>query len=173
MFKSVLVLGHIRGIRIEVHISWLVIFALLMVTMTAGLQQHYPDWPMPVAVATALVTALLFFSSILAHELGHSLVAMRLGVPVNAITLFIFGGMAQISRDSENPEDEFRIAIAGPLVSLALAFIFAVLAGLTQNWHEPVPVALGWLAVINLVVAVFNLIPGFPLDGGRVFRALV
>ena len=173
MFKSVLVIGHIRGIRIEIHVSWLVIFALLMFALSAGFQQHYPDWSMTVVLFTALLTILIFFASIVAHELGHSLVAIRRGVPVNAITLFIFGGVAQLSRDSETARDEFWIAIAGPAVSFALALIFALLSGATAAVSEPISVGLGWLALINFVVAVFNLIPGFPLDGGRVFRALV
>ncbi len=173
MFKSVLVLGHFRGIRIEVHVSWLIIFTLLLVTMSAGLQHHYPDWSVTASVLTALITALVFFSSIVAHELGHSLVAIRRGVPVKSITLFIFGGVAQMTADTQRANDEFWIAIAGPLVSFALALIFGLLSLLTVNWYEPIPVALGWLALINLVVAIFNLVPGFPLDGGRVFRALV
>jgi Zn-dependent protease len=173
MFRSVLVLGHFRGIRFEIHISWVIILALLLVSMTAGLQQQHPDWSLAVAIGTALITSLVFFSSIVAHELGHSLVAIRRGVPVTAITLFIFGGMAQMSGDPRRANDEFWIAIAGPLVSFALAVLFGLLAALTHGWFEPIPVALGWLALINLVVAVFNLIPGFPLDGGRVLRALV
>ncbi|MDQ2069025.1 site-2 protease family protein [Natronospira bacteriovora] len=173
MFKTVMVLGHFRGIRLEVHISWLVIFALLMVTLSSTLIRHYPEWALPTAILTALFTALAFFGSILAHELGHSLVAIRRGIPVKAITLFIFGGMAQLGKDSENPEDEFHIAIAGPLVSLALAAIFLMLSFLFSPFLEPVSVAFGWLGVINLVVAVFNMIPGFPLDGGRVFRAAI
>jgi Zn-dependent protease/predicted transcriptional regulator len=173
MFRSVLLLGHFRGIRIEIHISWVIIFTLFLVSMTAGLQQQYPDWSLPVAIGTALITALTFFASIVAHELGHSLVAIRRGVPVTAITLFIFGGVAQMSRDSDHPDDEFWIAIAGPIVSVGLAMGFGLLSLITAGWYEPLTVGLVWLAFINLVVAVFNLIPGFPLDGGRVFRALV
>ncbi|MDX5378967.1 MAG: site-2 protease family protein [Halomonas sp.] len=173
MFKSVLVIGHFRGIRLEVHISWLIIFALLLTTMSAGFQNQYPDWSLTSAVVTALVTALLFFASILAHELGHSLVEIRRGVLVSAITLFIFGGVAQMARDPDKANDEFWIAIAGPIVSFVLAGAFGLLAALTSGWYQPVPVALGWLATINLLVAVFNLIPGFPLDGGRVLRAVV
>ncbi|SEF86633.1 site-2 protease family protein [Billgrantia desiderata] len=173
MFKSVLVIGRFRGIRLEVHVSWLIIFALLLTTMSAGFRHQYPDWTTATAVLTALVTALLFFSSILAHELGHSLVAIRRGVPVTAITLFIFGGVAQMARDPDKANDEFSIAIAGPIVSFVLAASFAVLAMLTAGWYQPLTVALNWLATINLLVALFNLIPGFPLDGGRVLRALV
>ncbi len=173
MFKTVLVLGHFRGIRMEIHISWVIILALLLVTMSAGLYQQYPNWSLTMAITTATITALLFFASIVAHELGHSLVAIKRGIPVQAITLFIFGGMAQMSRDSDNPNDEFWIAIAGPLVSLALALLFGILALLTAGLYQPVTVGLGWLALINLIVAIFNMIPGFPLDGGRVFRAIV
>lgn len=173
MFRSVLVLGHVRGIRIEVHVSWLVIFALLMASLHAGLSQAYPDWSTTTVLATALSTVLLFFASIVAHELGHSLVAIRRGVTVEAITLFIFGGLAQITREAESASDEFWIAVAGPMVSVALAFVFTLLSLLASPFSEPVAVAMGWLGIINLIVAVFNLIPGFPLDGGRVFRALV
>ncbi|MCC5859694.1 MAG: site-2 protease family protein [Ectothiorhodospiraceae bacterium] len=173
MFKSVLLMGHLHGIRIELHISWLIIFVLFLFGMTTGLLQQFPDWPLGVAVATALLTVLVFFASILAHELGHSLVAIRRGIPVHAITLFIFGGVAQMGGDSQRPNDEFWIAIAGPLVSLGLAAGFGLLGLVTAGLYEPLTVALGWLALINLVVAVFNLIPGFPLDGGRVFRALI
>ncbi|MEA5445929.1 site-2 protease family protein [Gammaproteobacteria bacterium AB-CW1] len=173
MFKTVMVLGHFRGIRLEVHISWLVIFALILVTLSTTLMHHYPEWRLQTAVLTALFTALAFFASILAHELGHSLVAIRRGIPVKAITLFIFGGMAQLGKDSDNPEDEFHIAIAGPLVSFGLAAIFLALSFLFSPFLEPASVAFGWLGVINLVVAVFNMIPGFPLDGGRVFRAAI
>ncbi|XOZ34480.1 M50 family metallopeptidase [Halomonadaceae bacterium KBTZ08] len=171
MFRSVLTLGHIQGIRIEVHASWLIIFALLMITMTTGLRNEYASWSFSQALLTALFTSVTFFASIVAHELGHSLVAIRRGVPVNAITLFIFGGVAQLDKDSESAVDEFWIAIAGPVVSFVLAVGFSLLS--TMAASEPWAVGLGWLALINLMVAVFNLIPGFPLDGGRVFRALV
>ncbi|WP_019591907.1 site-2 protease family protein [Thioalkalivibrio sp. ALE20] len=173
MFKRVLVLGHISGIRIQIHVSWVFILLLLLTTMSTGFHYQFPEWTLPMVVGTAAVTALLFFVSILAHELGHSVVAIRRGVPVESITLFIFGGLAQMGGDAERAEDEFWIAIAGPAVSVALALIFGGLALVTAGWYEPVSVVMGWLAFINLVVAIFNLIPGFPLDGGRVFRALV
>lgn len=173
MFKTVLVLGHIRGIRIEIHVSWLIIFALLLAGLTTGLNQQYPDWGLGLVIPLTIFTILIFFASIVAHELGHSLVAIRRGVPVKAITLFIFGGMAQISRDSETANDEFWIAIAGPAVSLFLALLFTLLSAMVAEHCEPVSVVLGWLGVINFIVAVFNMVPGFPLDGGRVFRALV
>jgi Zn-dependent protease/CBS domain-containing protein len=173
MFKHALTLGHVRGIRIDIHASWVVIFVLLVLGMSAGFTQQFPDWTSVEVIATAVVTALVFFASIVAHEFGHSLVAIRRGIPVHSITLFIFGGVAELSRDSESAEDELRIAIAGPLVSAALAAVFGALAWLTSGLYAPLPVALGWLALVNMVVAVFNMIPGFPLDGGRVLRALV
>ncbi|QOC23564.1 site-2 protease family protein [Wenzhouxiangella sp. AB-CW3] len=173
MFRSVLVLGYIRGIRIEIHVSWLIIFVLLLASLGTGLSQAYPDWSITAVVITTVLTVLLFFASILAHELGHSVVAIRRGIPVRAITLFIFGGMAQISRDSESADDEFWIAIAGPAVSFALAAGFLMLSLPAAQISEPLSVAMSWLGLINLIVAIFNLIPGFPLDGGRVFRALV
>ena len=173
MFRTVLVLGYIRDIRIEIHVSWLVIFVLLMVSLGTGLIQAYPDWSLATVLITTLATVLMFFASIVAHELGHSLVAIRRGVPVKAITLFIFGGVAQISKDSESADDEFWIAIAGPAVSFALAAIFILLSIPAANFSEALSVALTWLGLINLIVAVFNLVPGFPLDGGRVFRAMV
>ncbi|WP_018936292.1 site-2 protease family protein [Thioalkalivibrio sp. ALJ24] len=173
MFKRVLVLGHISGIRIQIHVSWVFILLLLLTAMSTGFHYQFPEWTLPMVVGTAAVTALLFFVSILAHELGHSVVAIRRGVPVESITLFIFGGLAQMGGDTERADDEFWIAIAGPAVSVGLALIFGGLALVTAGWYEPVSVVMGWLAFINLVVAIFNLIPGFPLDGGRVFRALV
>jgi len=170
---SGLLLGHIRGIRIEIHVSWVVVFLLVVTMLSHGLLDQYPDWHPMEAVITAVLAALLFFASVLAHELGHSVVAQRRGIEVKSITLFIFGGVAQIRSDSKSPQDEFSIAIAGPLVSLALALLFAAATVLTLNIYMPLTVALGWLAATNLVVAVFNMIPGFPLDGGRVLRAIV
>jgi Zn-dependent protease/predicted transcriptional regulator len=116
---------------------------------------------------------LLFFASIVLHELGHSVVAISYGVPVNSITLFIFGGVAQTARDADSAAAEFWIAIAGPLVSLVLAGLFYVAGNIFGATHAQANAALGWLATINLAVAVFNMLPGFPLDGGRVFRAAV
>ena len=173
MFKHALTIARIRGIRIDIHASWLVIAVILVLGMTTGFLQQYPDWSVVTAALTALAAALVFFSSIVAHELGHSLTAIRRGVPVRSITLFIFGGVAELERDSERAEDEFWIALAGPAVSLVLAGLFGLLSWVLSGLPEPVSVALGWLALVNLVVALFNMIPGFPLDGGRVFRAIV
>lgn len=173
MFRSVLVLGSIRGIRVQIHVSWLIIFALVLLVLSASFHHQHPDWSTPTVMITAAITVLVFFASIVAHEFGHSLVAIRRGIPVRSITLFLFGGLAQLSRDSESADDEFWIAIAGPLVSFALAALFYLTSQLTAGVSEPVAAATAWLALINFVVAVFNMVPGFPLDGGRVFRAVI
>jgi Zn-dependent protease/CBS domain-containing protein len=173
MFESALRVGRVRGIRIQVHYTWIVIFALLSVSLVANFRATQPEWSEGATYAAAVSGVLLFFGSILLHELGHSLVAMARGIPVRSITLFIFGGVAELEKDSESARDEFWIAIAGPLVSLGLAAAFFVLGGLLTDLWEPLAVTLGWLAVINLALAVFNMVPGFPLDGGRVFRAIV
>lgn len=173
MIESSLRLGTIAGIRIGLHYTWFVILLLLSFSLTAVFRSEHPEWGTLQPVTTALATALLFFGSILLHELGHSLVAIRRGIPVRAITLFIFGGVAQTERDSDSATTEFSIAIAGPLVSLALAGGFYLLERLVAPWSETAAVACDWLAHINLMVAAFNMLPGFPLDGGRVFRALV
>ena len=119
------------------------------------------------------MTSVLFFASILAHELGHSVVAIRNGIQVRSITLFVFGGVAQISRDAPRPMIEGMIAIAGPLVSVALGGLFLGLYFVIHDINQPVAALSLYLFQINIMVAVFNMIPGFPLDGGRLFRALV
>ncbi len=173
MIESSLRLGTVAGIRIGLHYTWFVIFLMLSASLTALFQAEHADWGFSQALATALATTLLFFASIVLHELGHSLVAIRRGVPVRAITLFIFGGVAQTEKDSDSAQTEFWIAIAGPAVSLVLAAAFYLLYLVAEPWSAPAAVACDWLAHINFMVAAFNLLPGFPLDGGRVFRALV
>lgn len=172
MFKSSLSIGHIRGIRIQIHISWLIIFVLLSLAMIASLNQARPEWSQTAVVTTTLVSVLLFFASIVLHELGHSLVALSRGIPVPSITLFVFGGMSHMDRDAETARDEFWIAVVGPLISLLLGALFLLLGWLLPL-NDPAQAVFNWVGLINLVVAIFNLIPGFPLDGGRVFRALV
>ncbi len=173
MLESSIPLGRVLGIRVGVHYTWFIIFALVSFTLSRHFHELHPDWGVATLWLTALVTALLFFASILLHELGHSVVAIRRGIPVHSITLFIFGGMAQTKRDADTARTEFWVAIAGPLVSLALAGLFYLLSDLLTPYAEEVGLACDWLASINLMVALFNLLPGFPLDGGRVFRALV
>ncbi len=166
-------IAEVWGIPIGVHPSWLVVFALFAWSLARGyFPIEYPGWDVVTYWTVGAVTALLAFGSVLVHELGHSRVALRNGLPIRGITLFVFGGVAQIGREAATPGAEFRIAIAGPLTSFALAALFAgarVLAGDVDVVAAP---AL-WLARINVTVALFNLLPGFPLDGGRVLRAIV
>lgn len=166
-------LGRIMGIPISLDYSWFLVFALL--TWILG-SSYYPsefkNWPPLLYWVTGAATAILLFASVLLHELGHSYIALRFGMTVRSITLFIFGGVAQIGAEPPSAKAEFLIALAGPAVSLGLAAGFWVvqhmLAGIEPLWGMA-----KYLAYINLALALFNLIPGFPLDGGRVFRALI
>ncbi|PTN12191.1 site-2 protease family protein [Nitrosomonas aestuarii] len=173
MLESSLRIGAIAGIRIGVHYTWFIVFLLLSSVLAAYFRETHPEWSGVAVVLTALVTTLMYFVSIVLHELGHSLVAIARGVQVRAITLFIFGGIAQTEKDADTAATEFYIAIAGPLVSFLLAGLFYLLKLGFVSYSTIATEAFNWLATINLVLAVFNLIPGFPLDGGRVFRALV
>lgn len=171
--KSGIRVVKIIGIPIELHVSWFLIFGLLTWSLASGLlPQEYPALSGVSLWLLGMVTSLLFFGSVLAHELGHSVLALRNNVPVRKITLFIFGGIAEIEKEPPTPGAEFRIAIAGPLVSLRLAAIFGGLYLLDQAVPYLAAPSI-WLARINLILAVFNMIPGFPLDGGRVLRAAI
>ena len=132
----------------------------------------YPELGVGIFVVMSLITSILFFVSLLAHEMGHSFVAIRSGIPVQGIVLFIFGGVAKIAHEPSKPLQEFLIAIAGPLVSVALAAIFLGFAYLIPG-HGLVFILAEWLGLINLVLAIFNMLPGFPMDGGRVLRAII
>jgi Zn-dependent protease len=173
--KSSLRLGKILGIPIGVNYTWFIVFALVTFTLASGyFPSRYPGWGTAGYLSVGLLTSLLFFASVVWHELAHSVVALAWGIPVKSITLFIFGGVASIERDPDRPLAEFLIAIAGPLSSLFLALAFGGL-WLVGRVLSVTPLAgLGYyLATINLWLALFNMIPGFPLDGGRVFRSLV
>lgn len=169
-------IGSLFGIEIRIDYSWFVIFALILWTLTRGVfpTAHPGEQPLTYIVMGTAGT-LLFFSSLLAHELSHSLVAQSRGFPVHSITLFIFGGMARTSTEFETPGDEFMVAIAGPVSSFMIAALFWVVAwgGAQADFPVAVTGVASYLALINLVLAVFNLFPGFPLDGGRLFRAAV
>ena len=143
--------------------------------MTGLLAENFfpEDWPALQRWGLAIGTSLLFFGSILAHELGHSVVALRYGIQVKSITLFVFGGVARIARDAPRPGIEALIALAGPAVSFALGGIFLGIFFISRDSNESIAAVSLYLGRINILVAVFNLIPGFPLDGGRVFRAIV
>ena len=173
MLESSFRLVTVAGIRIGVHYTWFIVFLLLSSSLFAVFRNTHPEWSGHATLLTALVSTLLFFVSIILHELGHSLVAIARGVKVRAITLFVFGGMAHTEKDADTAATEFLIAIAGPLVSFALAWLFHFLKLWLAPYSEAAMEAADWLATINFMVAIFNLIPGFPMDGGRVFRALV
>src|SRR5213594_741630 len=171
MFGTSWHIGRIFGIPLRIHISWFLVFALVV----WSLSYHYfplkltqrPEWQY---WSMGVVAAILLFLSILIHELGHCLVALRYRIPIAQITLFIFGGMAQIRREAPTPKAEFLIAIAGPIVSVGVGvgfWLFAVLPGAPPE----VTAVSEHLRNINLVLAIFNLVPGYPLDGGRVLRA--
>jgi Zn-dependent protease len=168
-------LGKVFGIPIGVNYTWFIVFALVTLSLaTAYFPSRYPDWAAMGYWSVGLLTSLLFFASVLIHELAHSVVALAWGIPVKSITLFIFGGVASIGREPDRPLAEFLIAIAGPISSLLLALAFGAL-WLGGEFLGLAPLAaLGlYLGGINLSLAVFNMVPGFPLDGGRVFRSLV
>jgi Zn-dependent protease len=166
-------LGRIMGIPISLDYSWFLIFGLLTWMLASN---YYPsefkNWPPLVYWVTGAATAILLFASVLLHELGHSVVALRFKVPVRSITLFIFGGVAQLGAESPSAKAEFFIAIAGPITSFALAMLFTVIQPAVAA-VEPLWGLAKYLAYINFALALFNLIPGFPLDGGRVFRAFI
>jgi Zn-dependent protease/CBS domain-containing protein len=166
-------LFHIAGIEIRLDYSWLIIFALILVSLSGGyFPRALPDQSTAGYWIAGLVGTLLFFASILIHELSHALVARLSGIPVPAITLFLFGGVSQMKEEASKPGTEFRIAVVGPLTSFALAALFwgvgRVLPTDTQTLTTSV---VHYMAFINVALGVFNLLPGFPLDGGRVLRA--
>jgi len=166
-------LGTIRGIPVGLHWSMGLVFALLTLSLaTAFFPATHPDLPGGAYWLMAAVAVVLFFASILLHELGHAWEAQRSGIPVKGITLFVFGGVAQITDRPKTAGVEFRVAVAGPIVSFALVFIFGIISVLARDVpYLAAPSA--WLARLNLVLALFNLLPGFPLDGGRMLRAVV
>ena len=174
MLKGGIPLGSFFGVSIRLHYSWFIIFALVTWALAAGyFPTAYPDWNQATYWGIGLATSLLFFASVLAHELSHSVVALGAGIPVKSITLFVFGGVSQISKEPERPGVEFRMALAGPLSSLVIAGIFWGIRVATIDVSQPATALAFWLAWINAVLAGFNLIPGFPLDGGRVLRSII
>jgi Zn-dependent protease/predicted transcriptional regulator len=167
-------LGSFYGIPIRLHYSWFVVFALVTWVLAANhFPNVYPHWSVTAYVVVAIATSLLFFGSVLAHELAHSLVAQAAGIPMHSITLFIFGGVAQMTEEPGRPGVEFRMALAGPATSLALGVVFGTIWIATTGVSEQVAAIALWLGRINIILAVFNLIPGFPLDGGRVLRSII
>lgn len=175
--RSSLYLGSIAGIRIEVNFSWLIIFALMTFSLaTLWFPQSVPRQSVPLYWLTAVVAVLLLFASVLAHELAHSIFAKSRGLPVKSITLFIFGGVSNIEREPQSPGVEFQMAFVGPLTSLIIGAVSVgvtfLLGGITGV--PPLLTALfSYMGIINLLLGVFNLIPGFPMDGGRVLRSMI
>jgi Zn-dependent protease/predicted transcriptional regulator len=164
-------LGRLFGIPIYLHASWLIIFLLITVTLAKQFTSQHPGWSPQQHWALGIITSILFFGSVVFHELSHSVVAKRYRIPVESITLFVFGGLSRISRDPSNAWQEFNIAIAGPLSSLFLGGCFWLAAHYFHG-NELVLAACTWLWEINVLLAVFNLVPGFPLDGGRILRGI-
>lgn len=173
MARQHIPLGKIWGIPVGLDYSWFLIFTLLTWMLADSYYPaEFPDWPGALDWGMGALTAMLFFASVLLHELGHSIMALHYRIRVRRITLHIFGGVAEIADESPTPRVEFLVALAGPLVSFVLAFVFhtaqtvlfpsSALAGLCK-----------YMTYINLSLGLFNLIPGYPLDGGRLFRALL
>ncbi len=167
-------LGKVFGIPLRLHYTWFIIFALVTVSLVLNPLVEPPYPPIAQRIILGILTSLLFFASIVTHELAHSILAIRNNISVKEITLFVFGGVSQITKEATSPRAELLIAIVGPLTSLALAGIFYGLHLLLVIANQILAASLmWWLAWINVLLAVFNLIPGFPLDGGRILRALV
>ena len=180
-------LGQLFGIKINIDWSWLFIFLLVTWNLTVVFGSVHPEWGLALNIGVALVASILFFASVLAHELAHSVMAIAQGVPVRSITLFLFGGVSNIEREPPSPRAEFLITIVGPLTSIVLGLIFLFLSGfgiasvgsaidnpgaVLANL-DPITTLFLWLGPINILLGVFNMVPGFPLDGGRVLRSIL
>jgi Zn-dependent protease/CBS domain-containing protein len=179
--------GKIFGINIHIDWSWLLIFGLVSWSLAATFGQLHTDWTVLAQWGIALSAAILFFLSVLAHELAHSLVARAQGVKVRNITLFMFGGVSNIQREPSSPLSELLVTIVGPLTSFLLGFVFLILGTGSLNLANvnitnamaliaqlgPLSTILLWLGSVNILVGLFNLIPGFPLDGGRIVRSIL
>jgi len=171
-------LGRIKGISIGLHYSWFIIAFLIAFSLIGEFRQAMPNLDPAGIWTAAIITAVLFFVCLLLHELAHSLVAKSKGLQVRAITLFALGGVSQIEQEAPDAKTEFWVAIVGPLASLLIGIVclgLARLAGWAHGMHAGTPVAavLLWLGYINFMLAIFNMIPGYPLDGGRVLRAVI
>jgi Zn-dependent protease/CBS domain-containing protein len=176
--KSNIRLGRVFGIEVGLHYSWFLIALLITMSLSAQFQENHREWGSGTIWSVSILTALFFFAALLAHELSHALVARSHGLATRAITLFALGGVAQIEKEPEDPRTEFWVGIIGPIasavigsVSLGLAWVAGWKIGATPA--TPVEAMLVWLGYINLMLAAFNMIPGFPLDGGRILRAII
>ncbi|QMS88544.1 site-2 protease family protein [Nostoc edaphicum CCNP1411] len=164
--------GNLFGIPFYIHPSWFLVLGLVTWSYSGGLAAQFPQLSAGLALLLGLMTALMLFASVVAHELGHSFVAIRQGIDVKSITLFIFGGLASLEKESKTPGEAFWVAIAGPIVSLLLCGIVTAI-GVTTTASGPLAAILGVLASVNLALALFNLIPGLPLDGGNILKSIV
>ena len=171
-------LGRIFGVEIGLHYSWFIIALLITFSLAGHFQTNNPGWSDGMRWGIAIVTALLFFASIVIHELSHAMVAKLRGLPVRSITLFALGGVAQIEKEAADAKTEFWMGIIGPITSFVIGVVCLAIT-VALGWtppefpQTPVPAMFMWLGYINVGLAIFNMIPGFPLDGGRVLRGLI
>jgi Zn-dependent protease/predicted transcriptional regulator len=173
MFGGSFTIARIRGIAIEIHPSWIPVVALLAWSLAEGFfPETYERWSTAAYWAVGVVSAILLFATVLVHELAHALVAVRRGLEVPKITLFFFGGVSHLGGQPRTAGEEFAIAVAGPVTSLVIAAAGALLGFLLGGLSEKVGAVFWYLAVVNVLLAVFNILPGFPLDGGRVLRSI-
>src|SRR6266705_5193435 len=181
--QSQIKLGRIFGVEIGLHYSWIVIALLIVFSLAGHFRETNSQWGDGVVLITAVATGVLFLAAIIAHELAHSVVAKSRGVPVRSITLFALGGVAQIEKEAADAKTEFWMGIAGPITSAVIGLVLLGIAAalgwtpasrtLMSTPDTPLLAMLVWLGYINVSLAVFNMIPGFPLDGGRVLRAIL
>ena len=176
--KAQIKLFRIFGIQIGLNYSWLLIAVLVVFSLAGQFAATNREWGTNIIWGLAILTTLLFFAAIVVHELSHAAVAKARGLPVRSITLFALGGVAQIEKEASDAKTEFWMGIAGPITSALIGVIcLGIAAGIgwtpTRTHQSPLAAMLGWLGVINIALAVFNMIPGFPLDGGRVLRAVI
>ncbi len=166
-------LGKIAGIDIYIHVSWLIIVVLLTWSLDIQFSASYPGWGTATYWVVSLIATLLLFAAVLLHELAHSVVARARGLSVKNITLYIWGGLSNIEQEPRSPGIEFQMAVVGPATNLLIAGLAYLLLLALGKGTSPVTALLGYLALANLLLGLFNLIPGFPLDGGRVLRSIV
>lgn len=173
VFGSSWRLGRIFGVEIRVDTSWVFIALLVAYSLNEQFQSLFPELTTAGSLVLAVVFGLLFFGSVLAHEMAHAVTAKRRGIEVHGITLFLFGGATHAKVDSRRPQDELVISVVGPLTSLALGGLFLLVTYALGGPDQPVPGGFRYLGGVNIALTIFNMLPGFPLDGGRVLRALV
>ncbi|MGH2710067.1 MAG: site-2 protease family protein [Actinomycetota bacterium] len=173
MFGGSWRLGRLFGIEVRIDSSWLVIAVLVIYTLYNAYDFQFPRTATPALVVLAVVFGLLFFGSVLAHEMAHAVMARRRGIEVKGITLFLFGGATHAKVDSRGPQDELIVSIVGPLTSALLGGVFILVEQALGGTTTPVAWGFLYLGAVNFLLAVFNMLPGFPLDGGRILRALV